>query len=290
MKAVVGIDLGRHWEKAVVLLRRLGFENLDPVTVNVVESVLPDGSFGDFGDSHPIEQMLKENEAEGLRMAEEAQGDLGGGTAQTVRGVPKEALLKVCDDVDAGLVVIGSEKKSALGNLFFGSVAKGLLTGSKCSVLFGKTRLANEGPLTAVFATDHSDYADRAAEWLMRAAPKGIGKLVVLTAVQVNPLVGKEIVQHVENVGDSVLASILASIRKKNEDLAQRLSDGGLTCVPEVREAYPSVAIEESIKEHGADLLIVGAQGRGFLERLRIGSTSFEQVVNTGYNVLVIRP
>jgi len=290
MKTVVGIDLGGYWVKAAALLKRMQIKGMEPVCVNVVESLLPDGSFVNLPENHPLTQIISENTAEGQRLAEEACDMLGGGTAQTIQGSPKEALLKVCDEVQGSLVAIGSEKRGSMELLFFGSVAKGLLTGAKCSVLFGKQEIPHDGPLTAVFATDHSDYANRAADWLRDAHTEGIGKLVVLTAVEVNPLVGRQVVQHVQNVGESVIESIMNGIRDKNSALAQRIAEKGMECVAEVREAHPSVAIEACMKEHNADLLIVGAQGRGFLERLRVGSNSFEQVVNTPYNVLVIRP
>jgi hypothetical protein len=39
-----------------------------------------------------------------------------------------------------------------------------------------------------------------------------------------------------------------------------------------------------------SDLLVLGAQGHGFLARLRMGSKSFHQVVSERYSVLVLRP
>lgn len=291
MNTVVGIDLGRKWATVVRLLKRLDIEGLNQIFVNAIESVLPDGSFIDLPTDHPISQIVAESRAEGMKQCEEAQAMLGGMGECTARpGVPKEVLFHIMEERKAELVALGTEKKSALGDLFFGSVSKALLTGSKCSVLFGKNEVPESGPLTAVFATDHSDYANRAAEWLLRSGIRGISKLVVLTAATINPLVGRDIVQHVVNMGDPILKSIMGEIRESNEALAARFTEAGIPAAAEVRETHPSIAIEDAMKEHGADLLIVGAQGRGFLERLRVGSTSFEQVVNRPYNVLVVRP
>jgi nucleotide-binding universal stress UspA family protein len=291
MNALIGVDLGSHWKKAVDLLRRLNFEGLNPTFANVVESVLPDGSFMDLPSNHPIAEIIRENEAEGMRLAEEAKARLGlGGTAVVLRGQPKEVLFNISEETGADLVALGSERKSVWGDLFFGSVAKALLTGSRCSVLYGKQEVKSDGPITAILATDHSDYSNRSADWFLKRHPQGIGKLVVLTAATMNPLVGKDVVQNVENMGDSIIASIMDGIRERNQMIADGFTAAGINCVAEVREGHPSVAIEAAMKEHNADLLVVGAQGRGFLERLRVGSTSFEQVVNSPYNVLVVRP
>lgn len=291
MKIVVGVDLSGYWKTPVALLGALKFKEPEVLFVNAVESVLPDGSFIDFPANHPIAAIIDENEAEGLRLAQEAQATLGaGGETLVVRGEPKNELLKICDDQDADLVAVGSERKSVWGDLFFGSVAKGMLAGAKCSVLFGKSPFNSADGLTVVFATDHSEYANQAADWLIAHKPLGIQTMIVLTAASVNPLVGKQIMQHVDSLGDSILKSVLDAIRLKNEEIAAKFQAAGIPCSAEVREAHPTIAIEDAMKEHSADLLVVGAQGRGFIERLRVGSNSFEQVVNTPFNVLVVRP
>jgi len=40
----------------------------------------------------------------------------------------------------------------------------------------------------------------------------------------------------------------------------------------------------------GAELMVVGAHGKGWIERLLIGSTSLHEVIDEPYNVLVLRP
>lgn len=290
MKTLVGIDLEGYWRQVVPLLKRMRFEANEATFYNAVESVLPDGAFVNLPDTHPIQQMMDENEAEGRRQAEEARAIFGDGTVEVHSGEATAKLLHFAENHAMDLVAIGSERKSTLGSLFFGSVSQGLLTGAKCSLLVGKNPPTDDGPVTAVLATDHSIYANRSIEWLLERKPLGIGKLVILTAATVNPLIGSQIMQHVENMNETVLEFIIKGLRDQNDHIAHRFRQLGIDAVGEVRQEHPSHAIESAMKEHGAELLIVGAQGHGFLERLRIGSTSFEQVVNTPHNVLVIRP
>lgn len=289
MKTLVGIDLAGYWRKALPLLKGIGFEGNQPVFLNAVESVLPDGGFVTLPDTHPIQQMLSENEAEGRKQGEEAVTSFGGGEVVVEYGDATAKLLHNAERLDADLVAVGSEQKGTLGSLFFGSVAQAMLTGSKCSVLFGK-KAPDEGPLTAVFATDHSDYANRALEWLIAHKPTGIDKLIIMTAATVNPLVGDHLVQHVENLDEKIIDVILKSIQEQSESVAARFRELRIETLTEVRQKHPSHAIDDAMKEHEGDLLIIGAQGHGFIDRLRIGSTSFEKVVNSPHNVLVIRP
>ena len=47
--------------------------------------------------------------------------------------------------------------------------------------------------------------------------------------------------------------------------------------------------ISAAMKRTGADLLIIGAHGHGFLERLVMGSTAMHVVGNEPWNTLVLR-
>jgi nucleotide-binding universal stress UspA family protein len=185
-------------------------------------------------------------------------------------GSPVSVLTAEADERSADLIAVGSEQKGTWGSLFFGSVGKGLLMGADHSILFGKGPVENEGAINAIFATDHSEYAQKAADWLLSHLPAGFGQVVVLTAV-----------------GEK---DDRATFEKANHDLAIRFNQQGIAARGEVVEGHPSQAIKQAMSAHKSDLLIVGAQGHGFLERLRIGSLSFEVVVNSPYSVLVIRP
>jgi nucleotide-binding universal stress UspA family protein len=52
--------------------------------------------------------------------------------------------------------------------------------------------------------------------------------------------------------------------------------------------------VEESIhrvmSDLKADLLIVGSQGHGFIDRIVVGSTSLHEVIGENYPVLLLRP
>ena len=49
-------------------------------------------------------------------------------------------------------------------------------------------------------------------------------------------------------------------------------------------------AIETVMREEKADLLIVGAQGHGFLHRITAGSISFHFALRSPFHTLILRP
>ena len=56
-----------------------------------------------------------------------------------------------------------------------------------------------------------------------------------------------------------------------------------------VQEGESNEVIRNAMTSSGADLLIMGAQGHGFLDRLVIGSTSHHHFVAEPYPVLLLR-
>jgi hypothetical protein len=61
-------------------------------------------------------------------------------------------------------------------------------------------------------------------------------------------------------------------------------------CTPVSLRGEVNATLRELMRTEQADLLVLGAQGHGFLDRMRSGSVSFHQVVGESYSVLVLRP
>jgi len=76
---------------------------------------------------------------------------------------------------------------------------------------------------------------------------------------------------------------------ERNEQVCERLRALGAQCESRVEEAHPNEAIQNAMKETEADLLILGAQGHGFWDRLAIGSISFHQAIAEPHSVLLLR-
>jgi nucleotide-binding universal stress UspA family protein len=276
MKALIGIDPSDVFRPAMELFRRLRFGDMEAELLFSVESVSPKANAPQIPSDHPLALVVRQQEEEGRRYLAEAEALLGGEVRSSCHlgyGDAVHAMVARADEIGADLIVAGSARKGTFGSLFFGSVSKGLLVDARLSVLIGKHAPAVADGMTAVLATDHSDYARRSIDSLLRIRPHGLSRLVLLTALPT----GTE-----EEAGRDVQALMA--------DLARDLEGLSLECEARIVEAHPNEAIRQAMADEKADLLIMGAQGRGFIDRVTIGSISFHQVVNEPHNVLVLRP
>ncbi len=259
--------------------------------VHVVESIFPDGSFPPFGPNHAVTEMIYVREEEGKKALDRAKEALGNGAeAEIRRGDPARELMTYADEADADLIAIHSEAKGTYGDLFFGSVAKGLVQAADQSLLVAKGESAADGPLQVVFATDHSEYAARSLDLLLSWAPKGWGKVWVVTANETAPAVAALLVHDLPHLVDEAPIWIREKLEELNRKTVDRFVRAGIPAEGVVIDAHPNDAMRTVMMDTGADLLAMGAQGHGFLARLRMGSKSFHQVVSEKYSVLVLRP
>jgi nucleotide-binding universal stress UspA family protein len=288
MKAVIGIDIVDNYKRALNLYSRLDFQPRETHLVHCIESVLVDGSFPELGPNHPVTAIMEANAEEGRRALEQAASDVGEeAVKKIVNGNPGPALIKYAEQNQADLVAAGGAHHGALDCFISGSVCRALAIGAKQSVLIAKQKHPKTGPLSVVLATDHSDYANRCIDRLIEFNPLGIGRLTILTAsmnkagipISLSGLVG----------GENAAEVLARELNDKNRQVSEKLS--GLAervdtlLVPE----DPTQAIRHTMEKTEADLLIMGAQGHGFWDRLTMGSVSLHQVVSESHSVLVLR-
>lgn len=271
MKVVVGIDIAGHWKAPVNLLRRLRFTDVSATLVHVIEPIPMVAIHPMAADPNALASVELELEKCGQNALAEAHHALGMHCEEVERtGSAATELIAEAQKRGADLIAIGGQEQGAWSSFFFGSTEKDVLADAEQSILFGKDTAKSDGPVRAIFATDHSDFASRAADWLLEHLPTGIEQIIVFTAV--------------EEGQDTTQAT------QANHDLALNFSRHGMAAHGEARAGDPNALIEELMASHQADLLIVGAQGHGFLERLRIGSFSYSQVIHSPHSVLVVRP
>jgi nucleotide-binding universal stress UspA family protein len=207
--------------------------------------------------------------------------------AHHLKGFITNKLLQHAEDNKSDLVAIASSNKSPIEGLIVGSVARKAAIASKLSVLFIKKPLGHTKPLTAVFATDHSPYSKRCLEEFIRWAPKGFARLVV-TTVYPEPF-ARAMGSFDGNFKTDAGAWLHSELEDSNKEVCDRLKILGAACRSRVESGSVGDTLALVMKEEQADLLIVGAQGRGFMERMTLGSVSFDQVMKRPYSVLVLR-
>jgi nucleotide-binding universal stress UspA family protein len=185
------------------------------------------------------------------------------------------------DQAHADLIAVGSTNKGRYGCFFFGSVGRAISIGSKHSILIAKGSVACSGKVNAVIATDHSKYADDAIGHLIRMKPQGLGNVRIVTALN-----------HAMLKGASGLDkdALKTYMETKSAEIADSLREAGIPALYEVVEGDVSPVLDRQMRLSNAELLIMGAQGHGFMDRMFIGSSSLHQVVGTPHSILILRP
>jgi nucleotide-binding universal stress UspA family protein len=207
--------------------------------------------------------------------------------AHHLKGFVTNSLLKHAEDTHADLVAIASSNKGPIEGLLIGSVSRKTAIAAKISVLFVKKIKNQTKPLTVVFATDHSPYSMRCLEELKKWEPQGFGRIIV-TTVYPEPF-ASALGSFDDNFKVDVSARLHAELENANLEVCKQLKTLGADCLSRVESGSVNDKLAQVMKEEQADLLIVGAQGRSFFERMTLGSVSFDQVMKRSYSVLVVR-
>ncbi|HET9238669.1 MAG TPA: universal stress protein [Oligoflexus sp.] len=293
MKAVVGIDASPEALNSVRMLARLQLSQPELQLVHVIERLSPEEWAKKPQNANDLlTQFLRLQEKEGQQSLDQASAlardlQLPAESVLKYGSTVSNQLLQVAQNSQADLIAIGSRDESALGKLLIGSVGRKLVTSSPTSLLISRTELTPQEPVEAVFATDHSEYAARCVDTLLHLAPRGLKRLTIMTAYP------REMVRSLRNFSPQVPPHIgqwlEAHLNEQNQKVEQQLKALGVAVQSRVIASDPDTAIEESMKASGSKLLIMGAQGHGFWQRLATGSHTFRQAVSGKHSVLILR-
>jgi nucleotide-binding universal stress UspA family protein len=291
MKIVIGTGNGTESSSPLDLVGRLQFKDANVDLVYVVERIasplLAEGSLA----KDPIERFLQLQEKEGherLSWAHDRLREYGVEANTNLRaGFIANEILLAAYERQADLIAIGSRDEGALQKLVIGSVGRKLVNKAHTNLLVARGPLRSQSPIDAVFATDHSDYANRCLDCFVALAPKGIRRITVLTVYP------KALIDGIRAVADNFKAPldqwITQQLEHENTKVIRKLSPLGYELESRVLAGAVDEAIDATMKASSSQLLVLGAQGHGFVERLAIGSVSFQQVVAGQHSVLVLR-
>ena len=214
------------------------------------------------------------------------------GTARKEEGAATLVILKRTPKRD-GLLVVGSQGLDALDRFMLGSVSTKLIHHATCPVLVVKNEAV---PLRRItLATDGSDASAKALEFVLtkfqpdRSTGKG-GRLPIHVSV-------------IHVMASSPLAPITINLampwnkhpglkeagHKLIEQSVQKLIQAGFTAEPLYQRGNRAEKIMKVASKHHADLIVMGAQGLGAIDRFLLGSVSTRVVQHSQCSVLVVR-
>jgi nucleotide-binding universal stress UspA family protein len=117
---------------------------------------------------------LEERARDFLNEQARATEELGGTVAGThpTTGEPTEAIVRVGEEIGAGLIVVGSRGLGGMRRLVFGSVSESVARHAPCPVLVVRAEGVDAFPGKILLATDGSPEGKRAAKAAMELADK----------------------------------------------------------------------------------------------------------------------
>jgi nucleotide-binding universal stress UspA family protein len=235
------------------------------------------GAYGMVSHAHDEAQRMLRRDREMLTAA--LRGFVPSAMLAELRIVTGRAAIALRDTarhIGAGLIVIGSRQRHGLGRLR-GSLGAHLLRTSEIPVL------ATDGGATAirrVLAALDLSYASEATLDAARDWARAFGAhLRVLHVVEPLPLLPNATLAMSEEYAR-------ADEQLRETGLWSRIDAAGTEKV--VRSGYPATVIAQEAADWRADLVIVGSHGRGWAERLLVGSTAEQLLQHPPAPTLVI--
>ena len=280
MKILVDVDRGREYRSVFAILSRLNLPEADLTLLHSEPHVLVQDTVPYLSEfsSPPLPGFFNH---EGMGLLLEASSEAGsfGLSGETLleEGDAPEELIRVASQMDIDLIATAT----------LGCTAHKLITKSPTSFIVTQGAVPPTGPIRCLFATDHSTYSNLAFQKLLEWVPQGIQEVVVFTAMApTDRLLAASFHRH--GFQDESHAARAAT--RQCEELAKRLEERGFRAQTRIWTGHVPHAIDVAVKESNADLLVIGAQGHGFIDKLYAGSTASAVLAHATYPVLVMRP
>lgn len=257
--------------RALVLARQIDAEIH---LIHVVDRDLP---------SALLERSREDAEAE-LRRQLEAEPAVRAVTVfPEVRvGHPVADVLTAADQFGADVIVLGVPRPSPIKNLFTGSTADQLVRLARCPALV--VREAPAGPYRKVLAAvDFSDYARRAVSFARELLPAASMRLLHVYGMSYPGLASLRLDPEDEAGNQAQLRNLLSQQERAWLD--------GFAGEDELvlRAGNVMKTIRQEVEREGAELLVMGTQGRLGVSRLVLGSVASDLMRQPPCDVLVVR-
>lgn len=232
---------------------------------------------------------LEENMAEQKRLLEEQGFTV---KAHVAFGSPKTEINRIAREEGYSLVVVGSRGHSLVGEALLGGVAEAVIHHAAVPVLLlglemekGERVVCSQADNCdfaehVLYPTDFSENADHAFSYVKKIVADG-AKRVTLLHVQdktrINP--------HLRHRLDEFNEIDQGRLEKLKAQLAEA---GDAKIDTDVVFGHPVQEILRVIREQDVHLVLMGSQGRGFVEELFLGSVSHNVARQSDVAVMLI--
>lgn len=283
-------ESGRAARTAVGLANGLGLE-LHAVYVAPIPSVyvLSETAILDPEVRERLHDMAEQDARERLEEEVGKIREAGGKVAGAHPGVGRAdaEVVRLAEELGAGLVVLGSRGFGPLRRAAMGSVSLSVVRHAHCPVLVVRGEKDSlQGRI--LLALDGSKEAHAAARAATEISLSTGSELDLVQVLQAGPLPYPHYYAMDKYEADLERAEGVS--RKFLEKQAKRMESDGVTVAGvRVRTGNPDHEIVELAEELDAGLIVVGSRGLGGVKRALLGSVSDSVVRHAHCSVLVVR-
>jgi nucleotide-binding universal stress UspA family protein len=208
-------------------------------------------------------------------------------TATIPGASPARALRELAEEFGHDLIVVGSTHRGAIGRVFAGSTADGLLHGGPCPIAVAPRgyHLRPRGLRRIGVAYDGSEASQAGLDTARTLATQRDAELTVLRAFNHVPVLAAGDVGYGTVIDDPDLR---AAARADLDEVVDRLGAAGVSVAGELLEGAPGLVLAERCKD--LDLLVAGSRGHGRIGRVFLGSVSHYLMSHAAAPVVVVPP
>lgn len=213
-------------------------------------------------------------------------------TSAATYGSPAWEIITKADDLDADLIVVGSQGRSAIGRFVLGSISQKVLTEARCSVRVGRGRIeVDEAPVRIMVGFDGSHGSFAALNVVAsRRWPAGSEVRVVAAAEELVPsTIGRFIPPVAAAVAD-INVSERDQLEGRATEVLAGLAQADVQISFDLIAGHPKDILITEATRWNADCIFVGANKFGSrVERFLLGSTSAAVAARATSSVEVVR-
>jgi nucleotide-binding universal stress UspA family protein len=205
-------------------------------------------------------------------------------------GRPDAEIVQLAEELDAGLVVVGSRGFGPFKRILLGSVSESVVRHANTSVLVarGEEDRSPGRVFLAIDGSKESHLATRAAVEITSAADLELHVLSVLEIAQLLPQMPYPGPEAWETSG--AVEEAEQRTRRLLSRVSERIeAEGGTVKESHLAVGKPDKEIVRLAGELGADLVVLGSRGFGAVGRILLGSVSDSVVRHVWCSVLVVR-
>jgi nucleotide-binding universal stress UspA family protein len=191
---------------------------------------------------------------------------------------PSDDVVRVAEEIGAGLIVLGSRGLGGVRRALMGSVSDSVVRHAHCPVMVVRGEPV-AFPTRILLATDGSKEAELAATAAAELAKSTASELQVAHVAAQYPSYARAAGEELPDVAQQVL-----------DEQVDRLQQAGVTVAEAHVRVGPPAAVIVALAEHmGAHLIIMGSRGMGGIRRALMGSVSDSVVSHAHCAVMVVR-